>query len=90
MTPHATPAQVALLEEASDAIRSRAAHLRAIAEELEALIEEDVEDEEVVTMTTRLETLDQLLTGETALDDASAGIPGLDEIMESLDDLELE
>ena len=90
MTPRATPAEVAQLEEAVNAIRSRAAHLHSIAEELEALIEEDVEDEEVVKMTIRLEALDQLLTGETAVDDAGAGIPGLDQIMESLDELELE
>lgn len=90
MTPRATPAEVAQLEEAVNAIRSRAAHLHSIAEELEALIEEDVEDEEVVSMIVRLETLDQLLTGETSVDDASAGIPGLDQIMESLDELEIE
>jgi hypothetical protein len=93
MTSHATPAEVAQLEEAVNANRSRAAHLHSIAEELEALIEvdlEEVEAEEVVPMTERLETLDQLLTGETSLDDAPSGIPGLDQIMENLDDLEVE
>ncbi len=90
MTPRATPAEVAQLEEAVNAIRSRAAHLHSLAEELEALIEEDVEDEEVVKTTVRLEALDQLLTGETALDDAAAGIPGLDQIMEQLDEDDLE
>lgn len=93
MTSQASPAEVAQLEEAVNAIRSRAAHLHSIAEELEALVEVDLEEleaEEVVPMTERLEALDQLLTGETALDDASAGIPGLDQIMENLDELELE
>ncbi len=90
MTPRATPAEVAQLEEAVNAIRSRAAHLHSLAEELEALIEDDVEDEDVVSTTIRLEALDQLLTGETSVDDAAAGIPGLDQIMESLDDLEVE
>ncbi|MCW2920645.1 MAG: hypothetical protein JWL76_519 [Thermoleophilia bacterium] len=93
MTSDATPAEVAQLEEAVNAIRSRAAHLQAIAEELEALIEvdlEEIESEEVVPMTERLETLDQLLTGETSLNDAPTGIPGLDQIMENLDELELE
>lgn len=93
MTSDATPAEVAQLEEAVNAIRSRAAHLHAIAEELEALIEvdlEEIESEEVVPMTERLETLDQLLTGETSLNDAPSGIPGIDQIMENLDELELE
>ncbi|MCW2926819.1 MAG: hypothetical protein JWM86_787 [Thermoleophilia bacterium] len=84
MTAHATPAEVAQLEEASDAIRSRAAHLRAIAVELEELVEDDVADELVVVTTQRLEELDQLLNGEVRLNEARAGIPGLDQIMERL------
>ncbi len=93
MTTNASPAEVAQLEEAVEAIRSRAAHLHSIAEELEALVEVDIEEleaEDVVPMTERLEALDQLLTGETSLDEAPSGIPGLDQIMENLDELESE
>lgn len=93
MTSDATPGEVAQLEEAINAIRSRAAHLHSIADELEALVEVDVEEidgTEVVPMTQRLEALDLLLIGEQSLDDSADGIPGLDQIMESLDELELE
>ncbi len=85
MTPRATPEQVAQLEEASEAIRARAAHLRALAVELDELVEEDVEDEHVLAATRRLESLDQYLIGELALDDAQAGIPGLDQILEAFE-----
>ena len=76
---------MAQLEEASEAIRTRAAHLRALAVELDDLVEEDVEDEHVLATTKRLEALDQYLIGELALDDAQAGIPGLDQILEAFE-----
>lgn len=82
MTAHATPEQVAALEEAADAIRTRAAHLAELARELGEIADGEVDDEFVVPTTRRLLELDQLLTGELVLPDALAAIPGLDQVLE--------
>lgn len=77
-----TPEQIAEHEEAADAIRARAAHLAEIASELEAYAEAEVADDALDVATRRLGELDQLLLGEVALPEQSAGIPGFDQIME--------
>lgn len=82
MTPRATYTDLTALEEAAEALRTRAAHLQDIAREVEAIADAEVEDDQVVEATRRLVELDRLLTGETALDDAAAGIPGLDQVLE--------
>lgn len=82
MTPRATYSDVTALEEAAEVVRTRAAHLHELARELEAIADAEVPDEDVVEATRRLVELDRLLSGEAALDDAAAGIPGIDQVLE--------